>query len=755
MRAALAPRSLPAGGGTRSHPPGDDPALLHKLVRSLHGDPALAAAVELASADLAHLLTLPPPTSAGRRPGDRRRVILALTGYLLRRSHRATPFGLFAGTALIPAGSAAEGSIGTRHRLLLRPAPRWLADLIASLESDPDLPGLATRVRIATVPAVRRLGALYVLPDRSTGGPGRWQVRTRVRSNRLVDAVLALAAEDAAGDRGTGYAALLDLLRTAVPGMAGDELARCLSGLLASRLLATDLLPPAGAADPLGHLVERLEGHPLAERLHELRRELHQASPSLSAGALRRLRGRLGAVHRPEADLVADVLLDTDLRLPHRVVDEVERAASVAWTSTPSRPDRSLAGLHRAVLDRYGLDRPVPLLEFLDPTKSLGLHGTPAPAPDPGPTFSARDRLLTGLALDARAAGRAELRLERSLRRRLAAVSGPVAPPPSVDVFAEIVTASAEAVDRGDFLVVLGSHSGPGPAGSVVGRLAGPLGATAAGLLGGRTHADEAGPLEAEVVFQPPDARAANLVGETGWASHRIDLTPHPPPRTSRDLSLTDLHVIATRHRLLLYSPRLGRQIRPVSYSTLHPQRADAVAGLLLALGRDGAAPWTSWNWGAAEKLSWLPRVRVGRAVLASARWRLPPTCCTSPRWPPTRSGARHSSSGGGCTRYPTSSSPVRGAGGCHWIWRIRCMRRCCSGSAAATVSPRSPNLPAVWRPGEAWAGRPGPAGRTRRSLSSPCIPAAHRGPKPHPDRPALRSPTVCSCPEALGCVRA
>jgi thiopeptide-type bacteriocin biosynthesis protein len=605
---------------------------------------------------------------------------IALTGYLLRLRHRATPFGLFAGTAVIPLATAAAGGIGTRPGLLLRPSPRWLAGLVATLESDPELPGQAPRARVAPSPSLRQAGDIHVLLDPGAGGLGDWRIDSSVPASRLLDAVLAVAAGDRAGG-GIGYAELLDLLHAAAPALGREQLAAYVSGLLAARLLITDLLPAPGDSDPLRHLIERLDNHPLAAQLSALRgdlrgdphRDRRPASSRPAADDLRRLRAGLRAVRPRDAELVADTLLDTDLRLPEMAAREVERAAAAAWACAPPPAARPLAGLHQAMLVRYGLDRPVPLTELLDLTESLGLHhpppagdsaGNPRPAPAVypagvlAPADALRDRLLTGLALDALAAGRAELILRRPLRNQLAALSGTRDGLPPVDVFTEIVTASADALNRGDFLVVLGSHGSPGPPGSSAGRLADPLGpdsirlvsapepdsahlagprgsgaarvaglpgSGAGGLDGRPPGSGAADPLDVELVFRPPDPAAANLLSETGWTGFRIDLTGQPARRTGRDILLAELVVIVTPDRLRLHCPRLGRDIRPVSFSALNPQRAGAVAGLLLDLGQHGAAPWRSWDWGTAGALPWLPRVRLGRAVLASARWTLPP----------------------------------------------------------------------------------------------------------------------------------
>jgi class I lanthipeptide synthase len=631
LRAALAPRPPEPPRDPRE--PGD-PARLRDAIRVFLDDPALAAALELASGDLARAVARPWPQTAARPPRDRRRMTLALTGYLLRLRHRATPFGLFAGTALVPATGtagdpAAAGGLRGRPRVLLRPSPRWLAGLVADAEADPALPAQAPLVRIAASPSLRPAGGWQLLPDREGGGPGRWQAGPAVRRSPLLDAVLTLAGPD-----GTGYQALLSLLDTVAPGIGRDQLAHYLSRLLTAGFLVTDLLPAPGDTDPLGHLAERLDGHPIATRLRAVRADFRQAATPaglLAAGELRGLRALLHDIRPRDADLVADTRIGTDLRVPGRVVREVERAASVAWTCARPRPSRPLAGLHYAMLDRYGSGCPVPLTELLDITGSLGLHPSSRPA-DPqsaDPSPAARDRMLTGLALDALTAGYAELVLGPPLRNRLGAISGSgpgsAGYPPPADVFAEVITASAQALDQGDFLVCLASPGRPGPAGATAGRLAAQLGAGAVRLA---APADEAGPLDVELVFRPPDPAAANLVAETGWTRFRIDLTGAGSLGTTepeRDIPLGDLVVIATPERLRLRSERLGRDIRPVSFSALDPRHAGPVAGFLLALGRHGAVPWRAWDWGTAATLPWLPRVRTGRAVLAPARWVIPP----------------------------------------------------------------------------------------------------------------------------------
>ncbi|MYS54848.1 Lanthionine biosynthesis protein LanB, partial [Streptomyces sp. SID6013] len=68
-----------------------------------------------------------------------RRAVVSVMRYLLRMTGRATPNGLFAGIAPASFGERPGWSWGEWHRPVIRADGDWIADLIASLEANPEL----------------------------------------------------------------------------------------------------------------------------------------------------------------------------------------------------------------------------------------------------------------------------------------------------------------------------------------------------------------------------------------------------------------------------------------------------------------------------------------------------------------------------------------------------------------------------------------------------------------------------------------
>jgi thiopeptide-type bacteriocin biosynthesis protein len=97
-------------------------------------------------------------------------------------------------------------------------------------------------------------------------------------------------------------------------------------------------------------------------------------------------------------------------------------------------------------------------------------------------------------------------------------------------------------------------------------------------------------------------------------------------------LGVADLAVTADATRLRLVARATGRPVEPTMLNAVelaaftHP-----LARLLCELPRARAAGVGPFDWGAAARLPFLPRVRHGRSVLAPATWRIRPSDLPSP----------------------------------------------------------------------------------------------------------------------------
>jgi lantibiotic biosynthesis protein len=612
-----------------------DPA---SFIRRIAADPQFCHALEVSSPDLARALRSAadhPPASA--RKFDR--LVGSITAYQLRMAYRPTPFGLLSGVTLGSFGQPVAGRLGARHLVGLRPDARWLNQVTRGIECDAS--ARLGRVRLTVSAHLHRAKDVFVVrrqPD-ADAGDSLGATEVRVRATRLIELVIDAAA------RGVGFGELATCLAAAAPQVPADRFDAMLRKLISNGVLDTDLLPPPGAGDPLGHVLARLSpsgledgGKPvpgIAAGLAAIRdrmRPVRAHGTEKAAAALHELRGHMQAVLPGEPLIHADLALDACVRLPPQVAREAEIAAETGWRCASSRrpggnPSRFY---YRAFVDRYGYGQLAPLPDVLDM-----VTGMLAPAPLARDDDD-RDAVLMELAAGAGAGAgrRREISLDETILERLESRSGSRdarLAPASVELHAELISHSPADLESGRFLLAVSPQGGALQAGASLGRFAYLLPAAVRRCV--LPPASAAGPgsvTYAEVVFRPRDPRLGNLVARTGWAGHRIPvgLTDTAPA----DLPVRELAVCADQDRLWLFSPALGQFVEPLFYTMLRPDAAPPAARFLFALASARSAVWRPWRWGPALSLAYRPRVRIGRTILAPASWNIPPELAAAAR---------------------------------------------------------------------------------------------------------------------------
>ncbi|TDD46280.1 hypothetical protein E1263_36825 [Kribbella antibiotica] len=434
----------------------------------------------------------------------------------------------------------------------------------------------------------------------------RTEVPERVVANNLVEV---------RGDR-----VVLQYLRKLTDERPGRQLS--VANSPAVRLIRTAARRPIEYAVLRGQL---LDAHP-------------EATPEHADQILRQLLDReiLLADHGPKAatgTVQVDLRMDVDLQLPQEVAAEAARAAEVLWRLSPpgdGLPD--LTTYHLEFLDRYGTDRVVPVLELLDPHVGLGppadyripFGERPGRAAPTATHPELRDQILAAALGD----HQGELVLDDALIDQLAGTSGD-RPPDSLDLCAQLFADSAEAVDRGDFL--LSATSGSIAAGAMLGRFATMLGLEdeLTELLGKTPD-----PLPVQLQFQPFEPRFGNVLREPRLLPHVLPVGTFADPDDPAVIDVRDVAVGTTGERLYLLSTKLGRELTVIRPNMINVvTAAPNAARFLAAVGLAGRRFWSPWQWGRLAVLPRLPRVRVGRTILAPALWRVDPTLAQSVEW--------------------------------------------------------------------------------------------------------------------------
>ncbi|MFF9345837.1 lantibiotic dehydratase [Streptomyces sp. NPDC014734] len=643
-RASSADPRAPDGGGLRVPATGGPRSLdaCAELLMSVSSDSVLREALELASPSLGALVRrVTEHGAAGVRAGQLRRAALAVLRYDIRMRTRPTPFGLFAGVARGRFDSAARAEHGSVHRTRTHVDMQWLTRIGHRLECDPAvLATLTVQAHQALVPRGDRLvltapSTQGVPPGEDGGGRSTVSVRrTPVVERAVVEAATPLPYEE-----------LVRRTVGAFPGAPLERVRGLLAELVRQEILITGLRPPLDGGDPLHHVLGLLVAvtAPSAETLRvrdglravDEQRRAYDARP-IGAGheQLGRLLGTARSVEPDDTPLHVDTRLDAVVRLPYAVRDEIEAATGAMWRL--SRPKLGLLALrdhHRRFLDVYGADRLVPVLELLDPSTGLGApagYGWPnseAPPTSPEvPRTARRDRAMARLVAAAQRAGRHEVVLDDADLGELCHDTADRAHTPnSCEVTVQVVAPSVEALDEGEFLVFLSPSPGSHRAGSTFARFADQhpdwRDEFASVHRDNPVHVQDA--VAVDLAFRPRSGRAANLAHTAPATGRRIGVGLPDAPDTE-ELRLADIGIGATLDRLTAVHMPTGREIVPVLGNMVSaPAQAPNAVRLLWEIGLEGQRLWEPWSWGPFADAPFVPRVRHGRFVLASAIWRL------------------------------------------------------------------------------------------------------------------------------------
>ncbi|MGH3949048.1 MAG: lantibiotic dehydratase [Pseudonocardiaceae bacterium] len=596
----------------------------------------MAEAVRVASPSLAEAIDA---VCSGQRAESKqiRRSAAALMRYLLRATGRATPFGLFAGTA--PACFAEEVKVrwGRSHRPGVGIDAVWLDDVLGRLEA---VPRLIERLCVQVNNLHRVRGDRVVLPGPAT--------RVEVRNTRPVQVTLRIAASP------VQFAALAEAVGREFPNVAASVVLGMLADLVRQRVLVSCLRPPATAIDALGYVIGRLdavgaeelaEAEPLLGALCAARGALdrcNQAAPERQAAeraAAIAATQRLSTVTRTPVAL--DVRLDCDVQVPQCVAAEMESAASALLRLSPYPGGHPVwRDYYERFVHHYGKGTLVPLLEVVDADMGLGFPatypGSLLPLPEGRGHLPERDRRLLALVQRADIDGSTEIVLDEEEITHLAVADITDARiPPHVELAARIHAPSVDALADGDFTLTVF----PGrAAGTMTGRFT-THGSAMAEVYRGLPVATT-GAVAAQLSFPPMHADAANVSRTPQFLPHVIALGEYRGPGHEEWLiSLGDLALVADWHRLHLVQVSRTRTVEPHLFHALAlEQQAPPLARFLAQLSRASSAVYHRFDWGAAADLPRLPRVRYRRSVLCPAQWRLqsddlPTTRASWPTW--------------------------------------------------------------------------------------------------------------------------
>jgi thiopeptide-type bacteriocin biosynthesis protein len=568
-----------------------------------------------------------------------RKIELSLLRYLLRMSGRATPFGLFAANSVISIGNSTSLQVAPRREC--RKHTRLDMDYACALAN-----------KLAEAPTHRLQLAYWPNTSMYSMGDQLRYVETtltgELRSHQLsaIESSPYIAAVLAAAERGATIAELVAQLQRFDSSLEPDECVAFLDELIGSQLLDSELPPPITGPQPLATIEAivraRLNDVSVADTLAATRRTLEEFDADGIGVAVARYRSLFASLAALPAAVNPQTTLQVDLYRPApgaqvgaSVVAELERAVDVLHRLFVPFNDARFRSFRERFYARYA-DREVRLVEALDAGNGIGFQSGDSRSSNEAPTLATlnlasaerpttrwtdRDALLLRMVQDASARGATEIVLTDAIIERL--TTNPLPPLPSaLCVFATVAASSAEAVDRGDFQLVVSQANGP----------------SGANLLGRFCHGDASlhrrveEHLRAEEQLVPdavfaevvhlPEQRVGNVLARPQLRGYEIAYHGRSGAPPEKQIAIDDLWISICNGKLRLRSQRLQREIIP-RLTTAH---AFFNSGLplyefLCFLARQDLASDLLWWWGPLNGMRFLPRVRSGRAILTLARW--------------------------------------------------------------------------------------------------------------------------------------
>ncbi|HEU0088739.1 MAG TPA: lantibiotic dehydratase [Pseudonocardiaceae bacterium] len=589
---------------------------------------------------------------AGRKQDARevRRIVVSLASYLLRWQGRPTPFGLFAGMAVVTVGGQPVVRWGTDHRVVVRADARWLGTVIDRLERCADL---LERLPVVANGAAFVRGDRLVVPGQSPdAGSGQFApLEVSVRYTRPVRAALETTREP------IGFSALVTVLSGDFPAASPQRVCTMLAELVAQGVLVTGLRAPMTVPDALGHVCAQLEDAG-AEELPEVAglvaelRAIHDdlsrlggtTHPAVAMTSRAQVAKRMRAVCETAAQpLVLGVGLDCEIALPELVIREAEAAASALLRLTPYPFGyRRWTEYHVRFRTRHGPGAVIPVSELVQADTGLGLPAGYLGAP-PGRTgrmLTERDETLLALIQQAVMDRNEEILLtEPDIRALTAGDPAEMLPPPRTELAFQLHAPSPAAVARGAFRLMV--TAAPRPGSSMAGRFADLLPDDEQDRLADAYAAlstDDPDTIAAQMSFPPRRRHSENVIRTPQLLSQVISLSEHRKPHADL-IPLHDLAVSADSRRLYLVQLSTGRRVEPrVLHALEAGLQTPPLARFLAEVTTGRCAVYGAFDWGAAARLPYLPRVRYGRSVLSPARWLLsardlPARTATGPEW--------------------------------------------------------------------------------------------------------------------------
>lgn len=616
-----------------------DRALTVARVRQLFADPHVNEAIQFASDDLWSVASGDLAATA-----ERRKWHASLYRYFARMSYRATPFGLFASCGLLRTGGYDPLFVTPANEV--RRNVRVDGEVVQRLYERVIAATARTTMEWRVNETLRRVGDRWRYVERPESQSTTVSPReTEAHASAALDFCIAEARAGICWPSLVGR--LVDQFQ-----VSPEEADAYLQELRVAQVIIPAAGIPVYGSEPFAALASDAERYTLREydaSLAETIEFVERALGELSSTPIAAERATLIAVEAALRKTVDTKELRSVFHVeayrssPHSCVPPTVIEASLdgleVLAAMWAEPDPTLTAFRERFIERFE-SRFVPLIDAVDEDVGVGMD-------DVTVGTAAVDPLLRGLPIDENR-GRIRLgtRVDTIIARKMAElwaqrgaelvltpndVRQPgEGPPPLPELFSALVTvvqaAASDPAGTPPPSVLVHNYSCT-TAGTMLGRFAHGDAELRRALESHLQREQELYPeaIAAEVVHLPLP-RAANVVSRPMFGRAAVPYLGRATVSPADCLDVRELLIGVVGERLVLWSPRHNREVRP-RMSAAHAAGMSSnlpLYRLLFGLQRQELAIGMYWHWSVLQRAPRLPRVRAGRAILAPAQWNVP-----------------------------------------------------------------------------------------------------------------------------------
>lgn len=627
----------------------DDLALLRARLRDLLQRPEVMQALAVASTSLLAGIAIWKQDPECKKGIQAER---SLVRYFLRMAGRSTPFGLFSGCSIGTVDPDSPTELVLSPRQQYRTATRLDFDYLFSLTSELRRnSALQAEMRYGWNSSLHCIGDSWHYLQSRLSGDSRTHHLVKLTRDEYLDSVLACSRSG-----NSSFAELEAAIRTCddSESMTKDEINEYLSELSESDILVPSILPLLTCISPLDDLLDQLRELPSATNVYGTLIDVKESLSALDtrqldvspeeyqriAMQLKTLPAKVDEAHLLQVDMFKPVL---NANLGQAVLNELYSTLDILGRITGPYEPGDLTQFRNAFTARYQ-DEWVSLVEALDLEVGIGygrastsdgsplLRGLPLESRQSSNHIGLNEfqTFLLQKVLDCAHEGTNELELQPSDFPTASKLDESL--PDSFIVMASLVSSSPEALKQGDFELVYKGGMGPSSA-RMLGRFcsANPQLDSLVRAALREEESQDPDAIYVEIVYLP-EGRIGNVLCRPVLRDYEIVYLGRSGAPVDKQIPANDLLLGVRDGKIILYSQRLRRRVIPRLSSAHGYDRAELspLYRFLCNLQNQGGMQVPYFSWGSLTKVNALPRVRIGRVVLAPAQWSVSSAECKS-----------------------------------------------------------------------------------------------------------------------------